>query len=413
MRHRPALSDLIDSKMQQSFGLMVDSKKNHLLRDAELNAFKLSNNLFHPATYPKDLASHMSWVLVALVLETIINASFFAGASGLIIGAMVALSVSAVNLGISFIAGVFFRDKNSISHNLRIQGWLIFLNAWFILIALNLLTAAYRSASAELLSKMLVKNPLAAVLTSQTEAFQLALTNIAGILNGHFPFADLNGLILMFVGLLAGIVGMWKGYTADDPYPKYGLITRNAVEAAKKYEALEKDLRSEANSASSEPLKDILDSRQAINSIQKQHGACTRDAKDLKNEWQQEMSKLTHEYVSIVDVYRKAIKAVKPNPAPAYFEYPVELPQNDQLLNTINELDNRLIEIKAEIEDLTLTGLPYLAEAEQLLNKERTNLLGNVLNEHLSKITQAARDTISGSKRLDILNQHESQTLSN
>jgi hypothetical protein len=83
---------------------MVEAKRNQILRDAELNAFKLGNNLYHPATYPTDMAKHMSWVVITLAIETLVNAAFFAGANSLIFGALVAFAVSVVNLVVKLYA---------------------------------------------------------------------------------------------------------------------------------------------------------------------------------------------------------------------------------------------------------------------------------------------------------------------
>lgn len=111
LNNRSPLAAQINSRLQQSIGTMVEAKKSQLLRAAELNAFKLGNNLYHPAVYPSDMAKHMSWVVITLAIETIVNAAFFAGANSLVFGALVAFAVSTVNLGIAFICGIFFRGK--------------------------------------------------------------------------------------------------------------------------------------------------------------------------------------------------------------------------------------------------------------------------------------------------------------
>lgn len=394
LRIRTSLEAQINSRLQQSLGTMVDAKKNQLLREAELNAFKLGNNLYHPATYPSDMAKHMSWVVITLAVETIVNAAFFAGANSLIFGALVAFAVSVVNLGIAFIGGVFFRGKNSVHAATKFQGWLIFSIAWFLLFSINLLTACVRSASAELLAKELGEDPITAIFSNQTQAFALAKENIAGILQGHFPFADLSGLILLFVGLLAAVIGMWKGYAADDPYPKYGALTRSSVEADQAYSVLEKSLKSDAQSVADQPIKEIVDSRQTINSLKQQIGSIRKDATDLRNEWQQRVAQLTHEFESIIDVYRKSVKAVKPNPAPAYFDEPIVLPENQSIASSLNELEAQTQSTQTEIENFSEDALPFLASTEQTLNNERSTLLGKIVVEHIEKITQTARQSI-------------------
>jgi hypothetical protein len=394
LHNRTSLEAQIDSRLKQSQSEMVEAKKNQLLRESELNAFKLSNNLHHPAVFPADMAQHMSWVAIALAIETLINAAFFAGANGLIVGAIIAFTVAGVNLGTAFIGGWFFRGKNSVNFAVKTQAWLIFLVSWFLIATLNLLTAAYRSASAELLSKKLGEDPIAAIFSNQFEAFQQALTNVAGILDGRFPFSDLNGLILMFVGILAAVIGMWKGYGADDPYPKYGAITRSSNAASKIYNDLETSLKADAQKAADKPLMEIADSRQSINSIKQQIGASKKEASDLRNDWQQKFKQITHEFSSIVDVYRKSVKSVKPNPIPAYFNEAVELPENESIHQNLTDLDFQISTVQENVESFSSEALPFLADAEQALNIERSTLLGNIIVAHIDKLTATARASI-------------------
>lgn len=394
LHNRTSLEAQINSRLQQSLGTMVVAKKNQLLREAELNAFKLGNNLYHPASYPSDMAKHMSWVVITLAIETIVNAAFFAGANSLIFGALVAFAVSVVNLGIAFIGGIFFRGKNSVHAGIKFQGWLIFTIAWILLCGINLLTACVRSASAELLAKEMGEDPIAAIFSNQTQAFALAKENIAGILQGHFPFADLSGLILLFVGLLAAVIGMWKGYAADDPYPNYGALTRSSVDADKTYAALEQSLKLDAQTVADKPIKEIVDSRQTINSLKQQIGSIRKDATDLRNDWQQRVAQLTHEFESIVDVYRKSVKAVKPNPPPAYFDKPVTLPDNQSITSSLSELDSQTSMAQSEIDNFSVDALPFLAETEQSLNNERSTLLGKIVVDHIEEITKTARQSI-------------------
>ena len=394
LRNKTSLEAQVNSRLQQSFGTMVESKKNQLLREAELNAFKLGNNLYHPAAYPTDMAKHMSWVVITLAIETLVNAAFFAGAKSLIVGALFAFAVSVVNLGIAFIGGLFFRGKNSVHASIKFQGWLIFSIAWILLGVINLVTACVRSASAELLAKELGEDPIAAIFSNHTQAFNLAKENIAGILHGHFPFSDLNGLILLFVGLLAAVIGMWKGYAADDPYPNYGALTRSSVEADKTYSALELSLISDVQTVADKPIKEIIDSRQTVNSLNQQIGTIRKDATDLRNDWQQRVAQLTHEFESIVDVYRKSVKAVKPNPPPTYFDEPVTLPENQSIFSSLGELDAQAYTAQLQIDEFSVDALPFLAEEEQILNNERSTLLGKIVVDHIGNITKTARQSI-------------------
>ena len=153
-------------------------------------------------------------------------------------------------------------------------------------------------------------------------------------------------------------------------------------------------MKSDAQAVADKPIKEIVDSRQTINSLKQQIGSIRKDATDLRNDWQQRVAQLTHEFASIVDVYRKSVKAVKPNPPPAYFDQPVTLPDNQSITNSLSELDSQTSKAQAEIDDFSVNALPFLAETEQLLNNERSTLLGKIVVDHIEEITKAARQSI-------------------
>jgi hypothetical protein len=80
---------------------------------------------------------------------------------------------------------------------------------------------------------------------------------------------------------------MWKGYAADDPYPKYGALTRSSVEANIKYKEQESSLKSDAQNVADQPIREIVDARQTINSLKQQIGVIRKDSTDLKNDYNQ------------------------------------------------------------------------------------------------------------------------------
>ena len=395
LKNETPLETKIETLLTQSYNLMVVAKKNQLLREGELDTFKISNSLIQPAHYPEDIAQHMSWVVIAIAVETLINAAFFAGVNGLIVGAIISLGVSGVNLGISFIGGWLFRGKNSLRISQKIQAWTIFIICWSLISIINFLTAAYRSASAELLFKNLDDNPLKAIVNNQFDAFGQALTNIAGILDGRFPFSDLNGPILLFIGLLAAVIGMWKGYGLDDAHPKYGAITRSASSASKKYNDLEQSLIIDTRTVADQQLQKITDIRQGTTSIRQQIVSCRIEVHNLKKEWQQKYNQMINEYQSIINVYRKSVMSVKPNDAPEYFhDEPVALIAQYDLNNSLVELEKQITELQIKIDGVIAQDLPVLSNYEDNIIKEKSTLLGKFVMVHINHIEKTARNSI-------------------
>ena len=93
-------------------------------------------------------------------------------------------------------------------------------------------------------------------------------------------------------------------------------------------------------------------------------------------------------------MYRKSVKSVKPNPIPAYFNEAVELPENESIHQNLTDLDFQISTVQENVESFSSEALPFLADAEQALNIERSTLLGNIIVAHIDKLTVTARASI-------------------
>ena len=106
------VSDQIEHHMSADRHTLVDLRVTELSLRADLNGFKAVNGINNQAHYPDDMLLHLAWIFLCMALETVINAFFFENEGGLLGGAVYALAISVVNLGLAGVFGYFFRFVN-------------------------------------------------------------------------------------------------------------------------------------------------------------------------------------------------------------------------------------------------------------------------------------------------------------
>ncbi len=181
-------------------------KKEYLSADDELNNFKKTNNIRRSAHYPESNALTFGILFVALIVEAIFNGIFFADGNdlGLLGGVIYASVLAFINITLGFLSGWWvFRYKN---HNSQTKVYLfmfLFVILCFIDIAFNLSIAHFREALG-----IDPDNATAIAIKTWNE----------GVLN----ISDIESWQLFLIGLIFFSGAVYKGYTADDPYPEYG-----------------------------------------------------------------------------------------------------------------------------------------------------------------------------------------------
>ena len=176
------------------------------------NAFIDQHNLDRKyAVYPESKILHFAWIFCAILVEAMANSYFFAQASpiGFLGGFVEALLISITNVAFAMLSGfLFLRQVNHYKVIRKMIGGYFFVLSLCLLFVLHLATAHYR--------ELLTRNPDAEIIS------------VLGPLREH-PFAlnDLESLLLIVIGIVISALGIWKGYTLDDPYPGFGKVYRN------------------------------------------------------------------------------------------------------------------------------------------------------------------------------------------
>ncbi|HEU0222721.1 MAG TPA: hypothetical protein VFR34_11010, partial [Paracoccaceae bacterium] len=256
----------------------------------------------------------LRWVAIALgliVLESILNGAVFAQKNefGLLGGALVALLVSVVNVGVSSLCGYFSRNANH-------RNWLRKFFGAFLVLAWIGFASGFNLGVAHFRDAVLT-------LPDWNEAARVARDSLV---ETPFGIGSIESWLLVGFGLLVSFFAALKGYHADDPYPDYGRVDRAVVKACDTYatqvEAAVEQLLSqrdaaiaELRDASEEVRRGIGEAVDALfgQSSLRSHLTTFLDQCDLKANL-------------LLSIYRDANRAARSTPAPGHFDRPHAFP---------------------------------------------------------------------------------------
>jgi hypothetical protein len=252
--------------------------------------------------------------LIALfaVLETGVNAFFYENAQGLLGGAVVALSISAINMLGAMGLGLFFRYKNLTALDKKILGWGCLALFVFLTIYSNALFAAFRS------EYQLVADPSNPM--EVRRAFASALVQAKQAIFFRMKLADVMSFVLFIIGILLSSFAFYKGYTLDDRFPGYGTKDR----ALKKAQGEENDRQDQLRSKTKEFLqKRRSEIQTALHDHAQLVGRIAARSGDLKHACSMlttQAQAIQRDFELVLRGYRAANMAIRATESPAYFK---------------------------------------------------------------------------------------------
>lgn len=315
--------------------------RNFKAADSELKEFIKNNKLERKAPQNQSNSVLKVGILcVMFLIESIINTTFFAGASdsGILGGFSYAVLISSLNLVLPFfIAWRVIPYKNSIHQNEKYIGWFGVFSLIAILIVINLAGGHIR----EVMQNSNIPGDFE----------RIALNNFT---DHPFSFDSIFTYYFSVLGLIFAAFAFFDGYKFDDPYPNFGMFWRAADKITAKmqrhYSRSVSDtnyLFNEFNNELQKKLKSIDNRKSAFNSNQ-------NNISGLKNKFDAFQKQLASVYKTVISEYRMLnIKNRKTSP-PAYFKQPVKYEITYHLENMpdskfYNEIDSILKEAHREI----------------------------------------------------------------
>ena len=277
-------------------------------------AFKSSNGLTREAT-GDDRSAQVIWAVVVMVVESLFNAYFYGPISslGLLGGLFTALFVSFANVGVAFVGGAFgLRFLAHVEPAKKLGGTfasLLALGGCALVVALSALFRGHVDAlgDGDLEGADLAGAAWDAAVLSLQELDVLAL------------FGSLNSFLLVFVGAICALVGFWKGWEFDDPYPGFGAALRSRERAEAAYD--------EAQEAAAEARRRWWQAHRAsLRQLKQRLDGETAKAESALAGLREAALKAAHPaaqaaslMAGLLSIYRQKNEAVRATPAPAYF----------------------------------------------------------------------------------------------
>lgn len=350
---------------------------------ADLERFKKLHSVERTATYPPDRILHLSKIFLCIALETIANAFFFQNENGLLGGAVIALALSAVNVGLACILGHLFTYKNRTNILVTTAGHLSILFCVAASTYINALFSAFRHQF------QLLADPSS--FEQNSEAFKISIAKAIGIFYLHIPFDDVTSFALFFVGCMISAYAFYKGYTIDDPLPGYGPVSRRYAAALQEALNAEGALRSRLSDRLGAARTELLRLKSSLNAHAATIANLERTLKSAQNEFATDLPRIQAEFELVLSAYRKANSSVRKIPSPRHFEaFPTILRNIGD--NVTPSLATAITHEKMEVEHFRTEVLPNLNKRIESLTQVSANILGTQMNAFLRDVQLLAEE---------------------
>ena len=324
----------------------------------ELAEFRQRHRLKRAARSPARRWTTVGLLVVLIGIEATLNGIFFAkGAEfGLLGGIGTAIGISFVNVFVSFAIGLFpMRWMNHRNYVVKLFGLLLTLAGLAAIVAVHGFAAHFRDATA---------------IVGEDGALATAAKSLH---ETPFMLADQNSFYLFGLGIILAFAAIWKGYTFDDPYPRYGAHYRRMVNARETY--------SDEHAFLFDDLEDIKEETiQAIDSGIQRIPLFPQQAASIKSERNAHLQSFRGYEASIESAanqllarYRDANRSRRKTPAPKHFDEPWKLPHSFlgdvSVLTVIAEPETPPMDPNAALEKLGLMAQAVLSEYNDLLGQ--------------------------------------------
>lgn len=316
----------------------------------KLDAFRSRQGVIGPPEKRSNVILTASFVAFMLLLESILNAQFFAKRNelGLVGGVLQAGMISALNIAIGYLAGLYARHKNLKGFSSKLLGFGVVLFWLALASTFNLAVAHFRDA--------LEANPW-------NESLQLAVTNLIA---GPTELASLDSWMLFLIGSLVTLSSFLKAYHSADPLPGYNAlwdsVERSVEDYAEKYGQahdildetfgeLVQDLRAEVEKrrANLRSAVDALDSRGSMLDGLRVFLRTTNGAAN-----------------QLLAVYREANIASRKDQPPRYFDETFAFGGADLTDRKLEDLNVGFVEVEiGKMETLVNLGVEKLTRAQK------------------------------------------------
>lgn len=320
-------------------------KEERDLAIAAFNNFRQSNRLDRPAA-GDDRVTQALWATAIVAVEGLINSYFYAPVSdlGLVGGFFTAFFVSGVNVGFAFIGGVLgLRYLAHVDATKQLGGVVAFLSCLAVCTLVVAFSALFRGHIDSL------RTSSEGVEDIEAEAWSRAIESIVDFEIGAM-FLSLDSFLLLFVGVFCAILGFWKGWEFDDPYPGYGGRYRKRAQMIDQYENARIENENQQRTFDEQRTADLRGINLALDTKISTMRTCADGAKKALSDAKQ-LGKQTRDRAHhLLQVYRTKNTAVRAGDPPSYFSRFPAAEEFADLDNEVNRLQLDLLELEKRVE---------------------------------------------------------------
>lgn len=383
------LEGAFHSALSEEENSLVNACAKEMESRAALNSYKTRNQISYPAHYPPDQLFHFSMLIMFVAIETVVNAFFYQGSSGLLGGAIVALAISVVNMTIAAALGSTYRYTNMPDIKDKVTGYTAIIAFIILAFVLNLIFSTFR-VQYELVQQQVIQENLSEPSTAMlVVAFKTAVRDAFRVFIFEFPDIDVMSFVLFFVGVICSCFAFWKGYTQDDKYPGYGAMDRRHKSAEAIFNSAKERAFQAAVLKVQQIAKEVEDLRSSLVASQRNSHALKAQIQAAQSSFDGNVRKIQGELNLVIEAYRGANRATRTTPAPNYFETipnitPLE--NNERLDKLVLCVDNLSIKSKSIADN----KLNLLSDKLQTIRSRIHTLVQEEFQKYLQTISKNA-----------------------
>ncbi|MBT8566707.1 hypothetical protein G6698_01675 [Polynucleobacter paneuropaeus] len=361
-----ALPDLenMKSTIEQEIGTMlayegpmyIDKKVEHWNSEKNLKVFKRDKGISDvPLKAPESQKAHYMTLMAYAIIETIFNMFIFnEGLSGRD-ALTLSVFISILNILPAVVVGNFLRNIHTENSLLKITSislvvfWLGFLY-WLntsVSILRSFLTQSMANIGAGNLPEFdLFSNPQIPKIFFQ-DAFSIYSLKAP-------PIGDVLSIFLWLVGILAGLLACWKGYTADEKIPELGNLSRDFELKKEVAVTSEKSLREKLSQMIARQADVFKNVKNKFEQNKRDYLSCAQLLNQKVVEFERHIESFKDEYEHLIRVYRDSNKVARKSPPPAYFDQSPPDLEVGAITDFSGYLQERMKEHVAALEEIYL-----------------------------------------------------------
>jgi hypothetical protein len=297
----------------QALGDLGPLQERYVGAREELNEFRKRNRLSRPAREPAHRWIALGLLFIFVAVESVLNGFFFAKGSqfGLVGGVGTAVGISLTNVALSFLLGLgparWFNHRNFF---IWTSGLLITIAAIASIVALHLFAAHLRAATA---------------IVGEDRAFAVAIDSIQ---KAPWTLPDMASFYLLGMGLIFALGAIWKGYSFDDPYPRFGATYRREKSAREEYTDEHFDLFDELSAIKEDTVDQLNDGITRLPKFPQMAANVRAQRAAMLNSFRAYESSVETATNQLLKLYRDANRTVRTTAPPSYFDEKWQLPHS-------------------------------------------------------------------------------------